>query len=112
MQEEVEEVEAKLSEAEHSASHGAVRAFFAQFCTPVFPGSGSADVPGGCAPPPCSVLAGRAAPVLMIAGFAACPCDGMQGGAASYRHACRESGRVVMVCLRARFSPDAPSILR
>ena len=36
VQEEVEEVEAKLSEAEHSASHGAVRAFFAQFCTPVF----------------------------------------------------------------------------
>lgn len=35
-QEEVEEVEAKLSEAEHSASHSAVRAFFAQFCTPVF----------------------------------------------------------------------------
>ncbi|KAK9827359.1 hypothetical protein WJX81_000872 [Elliptochloris bilobata] len=33
-QEEVEEVEAKLTEAEHS--HSAVRAFFAQFCTPVF----------------------------------------------------------------------------
>ena len=35
-QEEVEEAEAKLSEAENSHSHGAVRAFFAQFCTPVF----------------------------------------------------------------------------
>jgi len=35
-QEEVEEAEAKLSEAEEKHNQGAVRRFFAQFCTPVF----------------------------------------------------------------------------
>ena len=50
MQEEVEEAEAKLSEAEHSASHGAVRAFFAQFCTPVFLEAVVLTFLGGAAP--------------------------------------------------------------
>ena len=59
VQEEMEEVEAKLTEAEHSASHSAVRAFFAQFCTPVFLEAVVLTFLGGA--PPCAAQCWQAA---------------------------------------------------